>query len=432
MKTRNNTLLKTIFVLFITALGISCGSNDPDPAPTITTISPTSGPQNTIVTISGSDFGTDISNVQVFFNDVEATVQAVTNTQITAIVPPKAFTGEVTVISNGKTIVGPVFTYINSGIQVSTLAGSTLGSVDGTGSNAQFIFPAGVAVDAQGNVYVADIGDSKIRKITPSGAVSTLAGSTEGFADGTGSSAQFDNPIGVAVDAQGNVYVADANNNKIRKVTPSGVVTTLAGSTLGFADGTGSSAQFSGPAGVTVDAQGNVYVADANNNKIRKVTPSGVVTTLAGSTLGFADGTGSDAQFILPTGVAVDAQGNVYVAEWQNNKIRKVTPSGVVSTLAGSTEGFADGTGSSAQFRSPTGVAVDAQGNVYVADRNNHKIRKITPNGAVSTLAGSTGGFADGTGSTVRFDNPYGVTVDAQGNVYVADMSNHKIRKITQ
>ncbi|WP_394351410.1 YDG domain-containing protein, partial [Psychroflexus aurantiacus] len=295
--------------------------------------------------------------------------------------------------------------------------------------------PLGVAVDASGNVYVADNGNHRIRIITPAGVVSTLAGCTRGFADGTDSSAQFTRPTGVAIDASGTVYVADYGNHRIRKITPAGEVSTLAGSTRGFADGTGSSAQFNRPTGVAIDASGTVYVADQSNHRIRKITAAGEVSTLAGSGVaGFADGTGSSAQFRDPFGVAVDASGNVYVGDRANLRIRKVTPAGVVSTLAGSgVSGFADGTGSSAQFRTPTGVAVDASGNVYVADANNHRIRKVTPAGVVSTLAGSgVSGFADGTGSSAQFRFPYGVAVDASGTVYVADASNHRIRLIEQ
>ena len=317
-------------------------------------------------------------------------------------------------------------------VNVTTLAGSTRGFSDNTGFAAQFNGPNGVTTDAAGNVYVADLNNFKIRKITPAGVVSTFAGSTQGFADGTGTAAQFNNPRGVATDAAGNVYVADTYNHKIRKITPAGVVTTMAGSTQGFADGNGAAAMFSTPFALTTDAADNVYVADTGNYKIRKITPEGVVSTLAGSTLGFADGNGTTAKFHKPTGVAIDAAGNVYVADLINDKIRKITPSSVVSTLAGSTTGYTDGTVASAQFHSPYGVATDAAGNVYVSDGGNNKIRKITPEGVVSTLAGSTVGFADGTGTAAQFNYPTGVAIDATGNLYVADFNNHKIRKITQ
>jgi len=198
------------------------------------------------------------------------------------------------------------------------------------------------------------------------------------------------------------------------------VVSTIAGSgTAGHEDATGTAGKFNGPTEVTVDSSGNIYVADANNSRIRKITTANriedrVVSTFAGSTEGFADGAGSTAQFHYPTGVAMDSEGNVYVADRENHRIRKITPAGVVSTFAGSTEGFADGTGTEAQFNLPYGVAVDAFGNVYVADAHNHCIRKITPAGVVSTFAGSgTKGFADGSGAEAQFDHPTGVAVDS-------------------
>jgi hypothetical protein len=263
----------------------------------------------------------------------------------------------------------------------------------------------------------------------------TLAGSgVPGAADGTTTAASFWSPGAVAVDAFGNVYVADTFNNKIRKITAAGVVTTLAGSgTSGAADGTGTAAFFNNPYGITVDASGNVYVGDTGNKKIRKVTASGIVTTLAGSGVaGAADGTGITASFNSPAGVSADISGNVYVADKSNNKIRKVTADGVVTTLAGSgTAGTADGTGTVASFNTPFGVATDAAGNVYVADTYNQKIRKITAGGIVTVLAGSGSiGAADGTGTATSFYYPSGVTVDASGNVYVADSGNNKIRKI--
>jgi len=318
-----------------------------------------------------------------------------------------------------------------------------------------------VATDSSGNVYVADYSDHRIRKLTPneektSYAVSTIAGPTStectlgsnndacpsGFTDATGSAARFQNPCGVAVDSEGNVYVAEYGNHRIRKITPQGVVTTLAGSTQGFQDGTGTSAQFSNPYGLAIDSSGNLYVADSFNNRIRKMTPQGVVTTLAGSgTAGHRDGPGIEpdpdpdtdtgARFQNPCGVAVDSEGNVYVAEYGNHRIRKMTPQGVVTTLAGSTQGFQDGTGTSAQFNNPYGVAIDSSGNLYVADSFNNRIRKITSAGVVTTLAGSgTAGHNDGTGTSAQFSNPYGVTVDAAGNLYVADSFNNRIRKI--
>lgn len=325
-----------------------------------------------------------------------------------------------------------IITVMSTAQQVTTLAGSTVGFADGTGTSAQFNGPYGVAIDASGNIYIGDRFNNKIRKITSEGVVSTLAGSTQGFTDGTGVTSQFNYPRGVATDAAGNIYVADSGNNRIRKITPEGLVSTLAGSTVGFVDGIGAAAQFNDPGGVATDAVGNVYVADHYNNKIRKITPEGLVSTLAGSTQGFADGTGAAAQFNHPNGVATDVAGNVYVSDTYNYIIRKITPLGVVTTLAGSTQGFADGIGASAQFNLPIRLATDAAGNVYIADSNNNKIRKITPEGVVSTLAGSTKGFADGTGASALFNGPVAVATDASGNVYVADMINNKIRKITQ
>ena len=323
----------------------------------------------------------------------------------------------------------------------STLAGDSgyHGSTDGTNATARFFDPSSVAVDNAGNVYVADTGTSLIRKVTADGVVTTLAGGTTGSADGTNSTAQFASPTGVAVDSDGNVYVADLGNHTIRKITPAGVVTTLAGLAgyMGSVDGTNSAARFADPSGVAVDADGNVYVADTGNYTIRKVTPGGVVTTLAGLAGHSAsvDGTGSDARFGYPTGVAVDSIGNVYVVDNYYHTIRKIAPGNIVTTFAGlaGVLGSADGTGSAARFFYPYGVAVDSAGNVYVADTDNATIRKITPDRVVTTLAGLAGraGGVDGTGSAARFYYPHGVTVDSAGNVYVADYENYTIRKGT-
>jgi sugar lactone lactonase YvrE len=313
---------------------------------------------------------------------------------------------------------------------VLTLAGSTAGFADGTGSAAQFAGPYAVGVDTTGNVYVGDVANRKIRKINADGNVTTLAGSTVGFADGTGSAAKFFGPNGIAVDASGNIYVGDTFNHKIRKISPAGVVTTLAGSTSGDADGTGLSAQFNEPKGVAVDISGNLYVADYRNHKIRKISPAGVVTTLAGSTEGYADGVGGAAKFKFPTGIDIDASGNVYVADTYNEKIRKITSAGLVTTLAGSTNGFQDGDGATAKFATPSDIAVDSRGNIYVADFANNRIRKIDPSGNVSTFAGSTPGFLDGPSTKALFNNPASIAIDNSDNFFIGDIGNEKVRVI--
>ncbi len=332
---------------------------------------------------------------------------------------------------------------ITPGGVVTTLAGAAglTGRADATGAAALFNHPNGVGADNSGNVYVADTQNSTIRKITPAGDVSTLAGTagTVGSADATGATASFNFPRGVATDSAGNVYVADTGNHTIRKITPGGVVTTLAGAAglTGSADATGAAASFSIPFGVATDSAGNVYVADTGNNTIRKITPAGDVSTLAGTagTVGSTDATGAAASFNVSFGVAADSTGNVYVADEDNNTIRKITPAGEVSTLAGTAgaSGSIDATGAAARFNFPRGVATDNAGNIYVADAGNHTIRKITPAGDVSTLAGTAGvtGSADGTGAAARFNFPFGVAIDSVGNVYVADTNNHTIRKIT-
>jgi sugar lactone lactonase YvrE len=351
----------------------------------------------------------------------------------------------VTVDASGNVYVADTYNNtirkVTPGGVVSTLAGlaGNSGSSDGTGSAARFHTPTGVAVDGSGNVYVADTTNCSIRKVTPDGVVSTLAGGSSGSSDGAGSAAKFKNPQGVAVDGSGNLYVADTGNYTIRLVTPSGVVSTLAGvaGTQGFSDGTGSAAIFGGPSSVALDASGNVYVADTLFSTIRKVTPGGVVSTLAGSVgnSGSSDGTGSAAKFNGPSGVSVDGSGNIYVADNGNCSIRKVTPGGVVSTLAGlaGSLGSSNGSGSAARFFYPTSVAVDSSGNVYVADSGNNTLRKVVPGGVVSTLAGLAGspGSSDGTGNAAQLSSPAGVMVDGSGNVYVADQSNQTIRKVT-
>jgi hypothetical protein len=299
---------------------------------------------------------------------------------------------------------------------VTTLAGAVAmaGSADGLGVTARFNTPVGMAVDSTGNLYVADSNNATIREITPAGFVTTLAGAAGmvGNVDGTGAEARFFSPTAVAVDSTNNLYVTDGSNDSIRKVTPEGVVTTLAGAAdmVGSADGTGAAARFSNPYGMAMDSAGNLYVADSGNNAIRMVTPDGVVTTLAGGMVGSTDGTGAAARFYGPGSMAMDTAGNLYVADYGNHTIRKVTPTGIVTTLAGAgIAGYVDGTGAAAQFRGPSDLAVDSSGNLYVADDS--AIRKITPTGVTTTVAGAPGEIGIKLGAMPRFASPVGLAI---------------------
>jgi streptogramin lyase len=311
------------------------------------------------------------------------------------------------------------------------------GYMNGPAGSARFNHPFGLAIDQSGNLYVADQGNSLVCKITPDSMVSTYAGtfSATGFTNGPDSLSSFKGAFGVAADGSGNIYVADAGNNAIRLVSPSGIVSTFAGTGApGSADGM-DTATFDSPMGVAADGQGNVYVADYENHLIRKVTPAGLVSTIAGKAgvPGFTDGVDTAARFNLPEALAVDAAGNIYVADSGNDAIRKITPGGTVTTLAGNgSAGNANGNGRSASFNSPFGIAVDASGNVYIADSGNNLVRKITPGGAVSTFAGNgSKGTANGTGNVAAFNTPAGLAIDAAGNIYVSDENNNQIRKIT-
>jgi sugar lactone lactonase YvrE len=328
---------------------------------------------------------------------------------------------------------------ITLGGVTTTIAGAIgYGDVDGTGAAARFNFPVGMVVDAADNAYISDYLNQVIRKITPTGVVTTLAGTpgTFGSIDGTNNTAMFAYPSGMAIDSSSNLYVCDTGNDTIRKVTPAGVVTTIAGTPgiSGNLDGTGATALFTAPQGCAVDAATNIYVADTGNFEIRKITPAGVVTTLAGSTKGFGyyDSTGTNAQFASPTGIIVDSATNIYVADTANFVIRKISASGAVTTLAGQsfTGGFADGTGGTARFGAPYGLALDGATNLIVADDFYNTIRTISPQGMVSTLAGAAGfrGDAEGTGVGAFFSSPQQVAMDSMGNIFVADAGNYSVR----
>lgn len=429
-------LLRQLIPIVLISIGIfsACKKSDsapPEVALTVSAVSPATGPYSTSVTITGTGF--DATSSKVLFNGIAASVQTVTATQIVATVPKGAGTGPVTVQAGTRTIKGPDFTYQYT-MATSTLAGNAnQGYADGSGTAADFNYVGGLATDAQGNLYVADVYNNRIRKITPAGVVTTVAGDgTKGFVDGNSASSEFNNPYGVAVDGSGNIYVADTYNYAIRKITPAGIVSTIAGTgSAGFADGSGTAAKFSLPIRLTLDAQGNLFVADAQNQRIRKVTVSGVVTTIAGDgVFGEIDANGTSAELGGPFDVTLDPQGNLFVCGI-DNRIRKISPGGDVTTFAGSAvQGTADGMGAAAQFYLPQGIATDAQGNIYVADQYNNRIRKITQSGQVTTYLGGNAGYVDGNGTAALFYRPTSIAFDSKGTMYVADLGNNVVRKV--
>ncbi|MFQ5614745.1 MAG: ABC transporter substrate-binding protein, partial [Anaerolineae bacterium] len=307
---------------------------------------------------------------------------------------------------------------------------------------AQFDWPFGLTADAAGNLYVFDQNNFRIRHISPDGIVSTLAGTGEpGFADGPADQAQFLGRGFLAVDAAGNVYAGDGHNHRIRLITPAGTVSTLAGTgESGYRDGPADQAQFNNPVGVAVDANGNVYVADTGNNRVRLITSVGMVSTLAGSgEPGYKDGSAKEAQFDAPLSLTVDVAGNVVVGEGfvpemrGTNRLRLITPDGMVTTLAGSGKpGHKDGPAAEARFVAPSSPTFDAGGNLLVSDEANYRVRLVTSDGIVYTLAGSgERGRADGPGPQAQFGSPYGLSVGPTGEAYVADFVGNTIRRVT-
>lgn len=397
----------------------------------ISSIEPESGIKGTEVTINGSSFRTiaGMDPITVFINDKEAQIVSILDDKIKVIVPTKAFSGTVKVVIKDDEYIGPVFNYIVSEIEVSTFAGSgIIGFDDGLGTAAQFRSPSGITIDGDDNLYVADTDNYIIRKISPNRMVTTLAGSPRvaGFKDATKNEALFSGVYDIRLGTSDNLFVADHGNHRIRKVTLDGTVTNYAGNGLnGSENGMRLNASFGFMQSLVIDSKENVFVVENNYHRIRKIASSGEVSFFAGgSQSGFKDGNGTNASFKFPLGIAVDRNDNLYVTDSQNNLIRKITPNGDVTTLAGSTQGFADGQGTEAQFNYPTGIALDEQGTLYVVDTNNKRIRKISPDGEVTTLAGD--------GSSTDFYLPQGIVVDTKHDVYVTDRLTHKILKVTQ
>jgi sugar lactone lactonase YvrE len=332
---------------------------------------------------------------------------------------------------------------------ITTSAGngaSGFGGDGGPATAAQLNSPFGVAIDSVGNLYIADPFTSRIRKVTAAGVINTVAGNGSfGFSGdgGPATSAQLNFPASVAVDSVGNLYFSDSANNRIRKVTPAGTISTVAGNgTAGFSGdgGPATAAQLNSPFGVAIDLVGNLYIADPNNDRIRKVTAAGVINTVAGNGIfGFSGdgGPATSARLGSPPGVAVDSEGNLYIADQFNHCIRKVTPAAVISTVVGNgSAGFSGdgGPATSAKLNAPSGVAVDSAGNLYIADRGNYRVRRVMASGVISTVAGNgTVGYSgDGGPATLaQMGFPTSVAADPANNLYIADQSNHVVRKVT-
>lgn len=302
-------------------------------------------------------------------------------------------------------------------LMINTMAGKwATGSVNGAGSEAQFYEPKGLLL-YQGNVYVADTKNNLIRKITPAGVVTTFAGNGETTWElsGQGTNAHFNRPAGMAVDSHGVMYIADTWNWRICKLTSTAMMTY-------FVDTTSSCCE-----GLTFDSQDNLYFTDAANNKIMKVTPAGVTTTFIGNGSAVdTDGTGTSASINQPSRLTIDSSDNLYVSGWASNLVRKITPAGVITTLAGSgNAAFADGTGTAASFNCPLGLSVGWDGNIYMSDAGNQRIRRITPQGVVSTYAGN--GVEDSTDGEVGIDAtlnwPSGLVADNYGNIYFTSLN---------
>jgi sugar lactone lactonase YvrE len=317
---------------------------------------------------------------------------------------------------------------------VSTFAGDgTDAYLDGPVLSAKFQTPIDIAISAGGILYVADYNGRRIRKIS-GGQVSLLAGDGNfGTRNGAGDTAQFVDPYRIEVDPGGNVFVMDQADARVRRITPNGVVSTYAGTDVsGFKDGDVSVALFrQGMGGIAMGTQGAVYIDDTNNGRIRKISVAGQVSTFAGKeTKGFVDGDTSVAEFLNPNPILFDKQGNMFVADNGNYCIRKITPAGIVSRFSGmGTHGMADGAAGTAQFHYIYDMVIDKDGNILLSDGD--RIRKVNPAGEVSTIAGSSMGYADGDGPTAQFSYPAGLAIDAEGNLYVADAMNNRVRKIS-
>lgn len=344
-----------------------------------------------------------------------------------------------------------IITFAGNGYNEGTGNGGYSGD-GGQATAAEFWAPEGVTFDASGNLYIADNANQCIRKVNTSDSISTIAGMGPAFSGfsgdgGPATAAELSDPSGVAFDALGNLYIADLNNSHIRMVNTSGIINTIAGCNFGGYSGDGgpaTAAELGEASGIALDALGNLYIADASNQCIRKVNTSGIINTIAGlGPLGYGysgdGGPATAAELDVPSNIALDASGNLYIVDNQNSCIRKVNTSGTISTFAGLGPGYSGfsgdgGQATAAEFNQPTDIALDALGNVYIIDAGNNRMRFVNTSGIISTLAGNNdqGYWGDGGPATAaEFDNVYGLTLDASGKIYIGDAGNNRVRIIT-
>lgn len=399
----------------------------------ITSANPLSGPFNTVVVIKGENFENESSLNQVQINGKTLPVLSSSVSEITVSIPVGTGSGKIEVKTQYARAEGPIFEYVLVPV-VSTMAGNGFpGFADGAGDDAQFNNPDGLAVDTEDNVYICDRGNNRIRKMDLDGNVATWAGSgVQGINDGSLQNASFFLPSGIVRGDVGEFFVTDSGSGTIRKITTNDQVITLAGDGVpGFTDGIGSTARFGSPRGIVVDGDGNLWVADYGNSVIRRVSPAGEVTTIAGDgTPGFANGIGLTAEFNFPIGLQFDNSGMLLVADYLNNRIRSMSLAGEVGTYAGDNADYVDGPLQESRYNGPTAMALDLSGDLILADALNYRIRRIKE-GVVTTIAGDGDeGLKDGIGIDAKFGLINSIVVNSKGEIIISDGSNHVIRKI--
>lgn len=367
---------------------------------TITNVSPLSGKKNTQITIKGTNFGTISSDIQVFFGTMKAVIQSVKEDEIIVSVPSMAPDEAIKVVKGNKEFVAGMFEYIPT----VTVSNIRKGQVE--------LFPNQLAIDKLGNVYFTVNATDEVDLISPSGMYSNFV-----------KELLVGDALAIATDNSNNVYISDLDGY-IWKVLPSGVKARIL-------NDSGNLIRLSGPSGMCFDSKNNLFVTDFNYGRIIKVTPVGVVSIFVGTDQGFADGDRKTAKFYQPNGIVSDKQDNLYVADYMNNRIRKITPDGIVTTLAGSSvRGRTDGTGLNATFDRPRGITIDKKNNLYITDYENNTIRRLSAKGKVTTIAGGSFGFKNGDGDFAEFARPNGIAITPEGIIFVADELNGELRKI--